>query len=230
MLAAHDDETPGLCRITGKQLTKPNSDRPWEQVKAEILQRMPAGPRWYIVHAIGRPDSQVLEWLQKLKVDFYYPKVLEMRRVPRRQMSGAQRRSGVEVKKPQEAPLFPRYIFTNFDMGRSGWREVFKFAGCGGMVCEGDLPVWIPDGLIVSIKSREHNGMVPGATSVRVLFNLGDEVMVTSGPFASFPGIVERGVDIPIEELDPSTRIKVAVNVFGRATPLDLELWQVDKR
>ena len=59
--------------------------------------------------------------------------------------------------------------------------------------------------------------------------SIGEHVRVTDGPFASFPGIVEEGLDVPVEKFDPDTRIKVAVNVFGRATPITLTVAQVEK-
>lgn len=200
----------------------PTLDRP--------IHAAPRGFAWYIVRSVGRTDEAVLDWLKRLNIETYYPKVLEMRALPKKKLSLAQRRSGEVIRKPQESALFPKYIFTHFDMGVSGWREIFKFAGVGGMVCCGDLPVFVPDSLIEGLKQREHNGAVPGHTVTRVLFNVGDNVMVTNGPFASFPGVVEMGLDKPIEELDPNDRIKVAVNIFGRATPVELEIWQVDKR
>lgn len=197
--------------------------RPWLKPSANDAKS------WYIVRSIGKSDVHVLKMLKDLKIEFYYPQVLQMQKRPRRELSAKQRRSGVEIREPRPAPLFPKYIFTHFDMGRDGWREVFKFAGVGGMVCEGDLPVRVSDALISSIKGRENNGVVPGNEATRIVFGIGDEVRVTDGPFASFPGVVERGLDIPIEELDPEARIRVAVSIFGRATPVDLHVWQVTK-
>ncbi|ARQ01896.1 transcription termination/antitermination protein NusG [Pseudorhodoplanes sinuspersici] len=184
---------------------------------------------WHIVRAVGKSDLQVQERLHDLHIEFYYPQVLEMRKVPRRQLSASQRRSNVEIKRPQPSPMFPKYIFVHFDMERGGWRDLFRHAGVGGMVCHGDLPVWVPDTLISSIKGRENNGLVPGTVATRVVFNVGDMVTVTSGPFASFPAVVERGLDVAIEDLDPEDRISVAISIFGRATPAELEVWQVAK-
>jgi transcriptional antiterminator NusG len=211
---------------------------PW--VKGQIIEyvnrqyenehMLDATRRWYIVHSAGRSDGDVAKWLGKFKFETYYPSVREMRAVPRKRLSHKQRACGMSIMRPAVVPLFPRYLFVRFDMGKQDWRDVFKFAGAVGMVCEGDLPVYVPDVLIDSIRSREVDGAVPGKTSARLVFAIGDQVRVTDGPFASFPGIVERGLDIPIEELDADTRIKVAVNIFGRPTPVDLEISQVEKQ
>jgi transcription termination/antitermination protein NusG len=190
----------------------------------------PEDEGFYIVRSTtGRSDQTAIDWLERLGIEVYYPRVMEMRKVPRRKLSASQRRAGVEVKKPQLSPLFPRYIFARFGMARHSWRDIFKFAGISGMVCNGDLPVMVPASLIAKIRARENDGVVAGTDSVRAVFGIGDHVTVTDGPFASFPGIVERGFDISIEELEPNLRIKVAVNIFGRATPVELEVWQVAK-
>lgn len=186
--------------------------------------------RWHVVHCVGKTDRYVIEWLtEKFKFEIYYPVVQEMRPVPRNKLSAKQRQSDIEIMRPQRVPFFPRYVFVRFDMGKDNWREIFKFVGVGGMVCEGHLPVWVSDALITSIRAREVDGAVPGKTLARVIFAVGDEVVVQDGPFASFPGIVERGIDVSIEELDVDTRIRVAVNIFGRPTPVDLDLSQVKK-
>jgi len=211
-----------------EEIGRPLSNRPWDQVKAATLS-VPAGPAWYFVRCVGRSDAQAIESLRDMKFEVYYPKILEMQPVPKRKLSAAQRISGVEIKKPQQIPLFPRYVMTRFDIQRSGWRDMFNFAGVGGLVCKNAMPARIDDALVVSIKGRENNGAVPGSASIRILFDVGDEVTVTAGPFASFPGIVESVLDTTVADLDPEARIKVAVNIFGRPTPVELELWQVAK-
>jgi transcription termination/antitermination protein NusG len=207
------------------------NDRPWSEIERECADRRsrPRGLAWYIVHFIGKTDAHAIDWLRRCKIEHYYPSIREMRPMPRKKLSQRQRASGVEILRPQVVPLFPRYAFARFDMGTNGWREVFDFAGIGGMVCEGSLPVWVADRLIEQIRANEVDGAVPGKTIARIVFSPGDNVRVIDGPFAQFPGVVERGLDKTLAELDPEDRIKVAVNIFGRATPVDLELTQVEK-
>lgn len=231
-MLANNDDLP-ISEITGKRLAKPLCNRPWSEIKAELemeqRQRCGIGLSWHIVHCVGKQDGYVLDWLKKLHFESYYPGVREMRPVPRKQLSHSQRNSGVTIMRPRIVPFFPRYIFVRFDMGRHGWREIFRFVGVAGMVCEGELPVWVPDGLIESIRGREVDGAVPGKTPAKLLFAVGDEVRVSEGPFASFPGVVEEIPDKPIEEVDSEVRIKVLVNIFGRPTPVSLEINQVEK-
>lgn len=192
--------------------------------------RVEKGAKWYIVQCIHGSDQQALSAFLRFKIATYYPKIRQLKPMPRRRMSAAQRQGGLSIQVPTEVALFPRYVFTRFDIEQDSWHDAFEVAGVGGIICKGGQPVYMPDETIASIKRRENNGVIPGKDSVRAIFNIGEEVTVTNGPFASFPGIVEEGLDVPIEKLVASMRIKVAVNIFGRATPVELEYWQVAKR
>lgn len=192
-------------------------------------QRDAAGPKWYVVQCIRGTDVQALSAFDRHRIETYYPKIMQLKPMPRRRMSASQRASGHSVQVPTETPLFPRYIFTHLDIRAAGWHDAFELAGVGGLLCRDRMPVWMPEETIASIRKRENNGVIPGKESMRVVFGVGDEVVVTDGPFASFPGIVEQGLDVAIEKLDANMRIKVAVNIFGRATPVELQYWQVAK-
>jgi transcriptional antiterminator NusG len=193
-------------------------------------QRTAPGEKWYIAQRLRGTDSMALSAFDRYRIGTYYPKIVSLKPLPRKRMSQAQRAAGFPVMAPTEVALFPGYIFAHFDIRTSEWRNAFEVAGVGGLICKDGMPVWLPDDLIASIKRRENNGVVPGKESTRAVFGIGEHVTVTNGPFASFPGIVEKGFDIPIEDLEPRMRIKVAVNVFGRATPVELEYWQVAKQ
>lgn len=199
----------------------------WPEKPSET--RDPKNMAWHVVRCVDRSDGQVLDWLDRLKVERYYPMVREMRRLPKRKMSLKQRNSGITIERPRLVPFLPRYAFVRFDMGRPGWRELFGFAGIAGMVCSGDLPVRVPDALIVSMKARELDGAIPGKTPAKLIFELGETVRVSSGPFHSFNAVVEKLPDVPIDEIDSETRIRVSVHVFAQPTPVDLEIGQIEK-
>lgn len=218
LMTADTTATDGL----GKKLAE-------ERAAERLHQRRAPGPKWYIVQSIRGTDQQALNAFKRFKIQTYYPIIMQLKPMPRRRMSASQRQGGLSIQVPTEVALFPRYVFANFDIEHSDWHDAFEVAGVGGLICRDGLPVWMPDETIASIKKRENNGVIPGKDSVRAIFNIGDEVTVTNGPFASFPGIVEEGLDVPIEKLVASMRIKVAVNIFGRATPVELEYWQVAK-
>lgn len=201
-----------------------------ERSVERIRERTAPGPKWYIVQCIRGTDQQALSAFERFKIKTYYPKILQLKPLPRRRMSASQRGSGMVVMAPTEVSLFPRYVFTHLDLAQGGWHDAFEVAGVGGLLCKGGMPVYMPDDKIAAIKSRENNGVIAGKDSLRAVFKIGEEVTVTDGPFASFPGIVEGGLDVAIQDLEPSMRIKVAVNIFGRATPVELEYWQVGKK
>lgn len=193
-------------------------------------ERLSKGPKWYVVQCIRGTDQQALDAFARFNIATYYPKIVQLKPMPRRRMSASQRAGGLTIQMPTEVALFPRYLFTNFDLRTEAWHSAFELAGVGGLICRDGMPIHIPEETIASIRRRENNGVIQGKDSVRVVFGIGDTVTVTDGPFASFPGIVEDGLDVPIEKLEPSMRIKVAVNIFGRATPVNLEYWQVAKQ
>jgi transcriptional antiterminator NusG len=202
-----------------------------EQRAAERLEeRESPGAKWYIVQCIRGTDQQALGTFDRYKIKTYYPKIMQLKPMPRRRMSASQRQAGMTIQVPTEVPLFPRYIFTYFDMRETPWRSACDLAGVGGLLCKDGMPVYMPDDIISKIRRRENNGVIPGKEKTRVVFGIGEGVIVTNGPFASFPGIVEEGLDVAIEKLEPSMRIKVALNIFGRATPVELEYWQVSKQ
>lgn len=220
LMATDTTATDGIGKILAEQ-----------RAKERERQRNEPGPKWYISRRMRGTDRKALHFLTQFKIEAYSPTIMELRAMPRRRMSQAQRQSGVSVQMPSEVALFPGYVFTRFDIRKhAGWGNAFELAGIGGLVCRDDMPIWMPDEKIAAIRKCENNGIISGKNSVRAVFGIGDEVTVTNGPFASFPGIVEEGLDCAIENLDPSMRIKVAVNIFGRATPVELEYWQVAKK
>ncbi|MDP1866987.1 MAG: transcription termination/antitermination NusG family protein [Bradyrhizobium sp.] len=219
MLMAGSD-TDGLGRVEAER-----------RAAERCRQREAPGPKWYIVQCGRRTDQQALDAFGRFKIETYYPTVTEFKPMARRRLSQAQRRSGIVVMEPREVAVFPRYVFSRIDLKDqdSNWREAFDYAGVGGLMCHSGMPVWMPDEAIKRVRDRVGH-QIHTTDTMRAFLAVGDEVFVNHGPFASFPGIVEQGLDIPIEKLDASMRIKVAVNIFGRATPVELEYWQVSKR
>lgn len=184
---------------------------------------------FYIARSLRGTDQQIIAAFENRGIRTYYPQIVELKPMPLRKLTASQRYSGVKVMRPAPSPLFPRYVFIQADLRAFDWQDVFKQTGAGGFTCEGNHPVAVRPSDLEKIRRRENGGLIDGRTSIRVMFDIGDEVTVTSGPFASFPAIVERGLDVPIGDLDPRMRIRVAVSIFGQATPVDLEVWQVAK-
>lgn len=185
---------------------------------------------WHIARAVGRrSDREVNAALVNLGFATYYPRVLEMRPLTKRQMSARQRRAKIEISRPQLVPLFPRYLFVRFDMGRSGWRDIFGVVGVGGLVCEFGLPVPVSQRVIDRIREIETEGTVIARHErLRIAYRIGQEVRINSGPFVEHHGLMQTALDQPCDEVDPGTRVRLLVNLFGVESLVEMDIWQVE--
>jgi transcriptional antiterminator NusG len=173
--------------------------------------------RWYVVHAYSGFESHVKRSLeerieragmQDLFDEILVPteEVVEMR-------AGAQRRS--------ERKFFPGYVLVHMEMTDDTWhlvKDVPKVMGFIGGT--GDRPAPISDKEADAILQRMQEGV--DKPKPKVLFEPGEVVRVTDGPFNDFNGVVE---EVDYEK----SRLKVSVLIFGRSTPVDLEFGQVEK-
>jgi transcriptional antiterminator NusG len=173
--------------------------------------------RWYVVHAYSGFESHVKRSLQErveragmqdLFGEILVPteEVVEMR-------AGSQRRS--------ERKFFPGYVLVHMDMTDDTWhlvKDVPKVMGFIGGT--GDRPAPITDKEADAILQRMQEGV--DKPKPKVLFEPGEVVRVTDGPFNDFNGVVE---EVDYEK----SRLKVSVLIFGRSTPVDLEFGQVEK-
>ncbi|MCB1722658.1 MAG: transcription termination/antitermination protein NusG [Gammaproteobacteria bacterium] len=173
--------------------------------------------RWYVVHAYSGFEGHVKRSLQErveragmqdLFGEILVPteEVVEMR-------GGAQRRS--------ERKFFPGYVLVQMEMTDDTWhlvKDVPKVMGFIGGT--GDRPAPISDKEADAILQRMQEGV--DKPKPKVLFEPGEVVRVTDGPFNDFNGVVEE-VDYD------KSRLKVSVLIFGRSTPVDLEFGQVEK-
>ena len=173
--------------------------------------------RWYVVHAYSGFEATVKRSLeeriaragvQELFGDILVPteEVVEMR-------GGTQRRS--------ERKFFPGYVLVQMDMTDEAWhlvKDVPKVMGFIGGT--GDRPAPITDREADQILNRMQDGV--DKPKPKVLFEPGEIVRVTDGPFNDFNGSVE---EVDYEK----SRLKVSVSIFGRSTPVDLEFGQVEK-
>ena len=173
--------------------------------------------RWYVVHAYSGFEATVKRSLeerieragvQELFGDILVPteEVVEMR-------GGTQRRS--------ERKFFPGYVLVQMDMTDEAWhlvKDVPKVMGFIGGT--GDRSAPITDREADQILNRMQDGV--DKPKPKVLFEPGEVVRVTDGPFNDFNGSVE---EVDYEK----SRLKVSVSIFGRSTPVDLEFGQVEK-
>lgn len=202
------------------------------------LKADPANERWHVVRMRAGTEGKAAQFMKPRNFGIYSPMTRVWRAVAQRHMSHAQRQAGGVVKKPRDIPVFPGYMFLKFDINRSDWQRIFEHLGVHGLMCDGDMPTVIRQSEITRVQSFEIDGIIPDTTRMAdILFEIGENVRVNDGPFRHFSGIIEElPVDLAeklkthtIAELDDSFRAKVAVQIFGRSTPVELALTQIDK-
>lgn len=176
-------------------------------------------PRWYVVHVYSGFENKVAQSIRDLpltnkKIGTKVHEVL----VPTEEVVEVKRGAKVQT----ERKFFPGYILLKAEMDDHVWHAVStipKVTGFIGGSGKGK-PVPITDAEANRIINQVKEGVErPRPT---VTFEVGEQVRVTDGPFASFTG--------QVEEVDENkSRVKVSVSIFGRPTPVDLDYAQVEK-
>lgn len=173
--------------------------------------------RWYVVHAYSGFENQVkrslLERIERFGMQDRFGEIL----VPTEEV--VEMREG--QKRRSERKFFPGYVLVQMDMNDETWhlvKEVPKVLGfIGG---SSDKPAPISDREAESILRRIQEGVEKPRP--KILFEPGEVVRVVDGPFNDFNGVVE---EVNYEK----SRLLVAVQIFGRSTPVELEFSQVEK-
>ncbi len=173
--------------------------------------------RWYVVHAYSGFEAQVMKMLRehivRAGVQDQFGEIL----VPTEEV--VEMRDG--QKRKSERKFFPGYVLVQMEMNDTTWhlvRNVPKVMGfIGG---RSDAPAPITEAEADSILQRVQEGVEKPRP--KVLFEPGEVVRVTDGPFNDFSGVVE---EVNYEK----SRLRVAVLIFGRSTPVELEFGQVEK-
>lgn len=172
--------------------------------------------KWYVVHAQTGLEEKVKTALEKRIAASELKDQIAQVMIPTEQISEI--RSG--KKKVTQRKFFPGYLLIEMDLNDATYLLVKNTQGVTGFIGLGKQPSYLPDSDIKSIfKKSEDTQAKP---SPKVVFAKDEQVRVIEGPFVNFNGT--------IEEVRPDKgKLKVAVSIFGRATPVELEYWQVEK-
>ncbi len=173
--------------------------------------------KWYVLHVYSGFESKVADAIKEKARKLGLAEQVEEILVPTEEV--------VEVRRGQrvsrERKFFPGYVLAKLDMDDNVWHlikdtpKVSGFLGAGG-----NKPVPISEAEAQRIMNQVQEGIERPRPSV--IYDIGEEVKVVDGPFASFNGSVEE-----IDE--EKATLKVSVSIFGRATPVELEYSQVEK-
>ena len=172
--------------------------------------------RWYIVHTYSNFEKKVMESLKEQSVQKGLQDSFEQVIVPTEEVVEVRR--GRRIK--SERRFFPGYVLAKIDLTDEVFHLIKNTPKVTGFLGSGSKPVPISDAEANRILNQVAEGVErPKAT---IHFEVGEQVRVADGPFASFNGQVEE-VD------EERSRLKVAVSIFGRPTPVELEYGQVEK-
>lgn len=150
--------------------------------------------RWYVVQTKPRDESTALLHLRRQGFDGYLPRILKRRRHARR----------VDTT---PAPLFPGYLFVALDLAAARWRSIQGTVGVSRLVCHGEEPAPVPDGIVEDIQGREDPAgwvVLDRPPSLQK----GQAVEIAGGPFAEYRGVFEG--------LESGERVIVLLSLLGR--------------
>lgn len=173
-------------------------------------------PRWYVVNVHSGCEKKVAESIkEQAVVKKMEDKIFDIM-IPTEEV--------VEVKKgarvTSERKFFPGYILVKMIMTDDAWHLIKNNPNVSNFLGSRNKPYPITEAEAQRIITQMQEGIERPQTVVE--FEVGEQVRVCDGPFASFVGL--------IEEVDAEkARVKVSVSIFGRSTPVELEYSQVEK-
>jgi len=173
---------------------------------------------WYIIQTFSGFEQKVAETLKdtiKKKEKLLEDKIEDVL-VPTHEVTEVKRGKRVQRKKK----YFPSYVLVKMEMNKDLYHLVKNINKVTGFLGTAGIPAPVSEKEINKIMGRIKEGTL--APKTQITFDIGEQVKVCEGPFASFSGLVEE-VD------EEKSRLKVSVSIFGRPTPIDLEYNQVEK-
>ena len=172
--------------------------------------------KWYVVHAYSGFEKKVAQSIEEQARQAGMEDMFERVLVPTEEV--VEMRRGAKVN--SERKFFPGYVLVKMEMTDQSWHLVKNTPKVTGFLGGQGRPSPISEDEAQRILHQVEEGVDRPKPSI--MFEIGEQVRVCDGPFNSFNGMVE---DVDEER----ARLKVAVSIFGRATPVELEYSQVEK-
>ena len=171
---------------------------------------------WYIVQSHSNFENKVAQLIEEEAKKSKISDKIEEIVVPTHDITEVKRGKRVQRKKK----YLPGYVLIKSEMDKNIYHMIKNIKRVSGFLGSSGVPVPVSNEEIERILGQIRDGVTQTKSSME--YSIGEKVQVIDGPFASFTGFVE---DID----EDKTRLKVAVSIFGRPTPVDLEYNQVEK-
>jgi transcription termination/antitermination protein NusG len=172
--------------------------------------------RWYIIHAYSNFENKVAESIREQAKQRHLDHLFEEILVPKEKVTEVRRGRKVDA----ERKFFPGYVLAKCELTDEAYHLIKNTPKVTGFLGADNKPMPISEAEASRILHQVQEGI--DRPKPTVSYEVGEQVRVSDGPFASFNGTVEE-VD------EARSRLKVAVSIFGRATPVELEFAQVEK-
>ena len=172
--------------------------------------------RWYIVHAYSNFENKVADSIREQAKQRHLDHLFDEVLVPKEKVVEVRRGRKVDA----ERKFFPGYVLVKMDLTDEAYHLIKNTPKVTGFLGADKKPMPISEAEALRILQQVQEGVDRPKPSIS--FEIGEQVRVADGPFTSFNGTVE--------EIDEDrSRLKVAVSIFGRATPVELDFAQVEK-
>jgi transcriptional antiterminator NusG len=175
--------------------------------------------RWYIIHAYSGFENKVRDAIMAEATRMGLDRLVEEVEVPTEKITEVRR--GKKITSDRK--FFPGYVLAKLEMNDDVYHLVKNTPKVTGFLGSSGKPQPISDAEAARIlNTKAEAAAATPKAKLKVDYEIGDQVKVLEGPFASFNGLVE--------ELDfDKGKVKVSVSIFGRATPVELEFEQVER-
>jgi transcription termination/antitermination protein NusG len=172
--------------------------------------------QWYVVHTQTGSEDKVRSVLENRIAAQGLAESVSKIVIPTEQVSEV--RSG--KKRISQRKFFPGYVLVEMDLNESTYLFIKATPGVTGFIGLGKKPMPLPQAEVDSILKR--TAETAAKPSPKVIFEKGEQVRVIEGPFVNFNGTID-------EVYPEKGKLKVSISIFGRATPVEIEYWQVEK-
>ena len=166
---------------------------------------------WYVVHTYSGYENAVKTTIEKLISNRHLEDMIQDLQIPLEKVTEI---NSEGAAKEVEQKVFPGYVLIKMVMTDDTWHLVRNVRGVTGFVGEAsNKPIPLTEDEVLALGMEKHE--------IVVLYKVGDRVRINDGPLESFTGLVD--------EIDPEkNRVSVVVSMFGRETPVEMELDQVE--